>query len=54
MVDFTEQEQEEMFNDFLNKIQVNDIISTCKYKLINEKTELTKLNLPNPIVKKHL
>ena len=51
MVEFTKKEQEEIINDFLNKIKVNDIISSCKCKLINEKTGLTKLNLPNPIVK---
>ena len=43
MVEFTKVEQEEIINDSLNKIEVNDIISSCKCKLINEKTELTYL-----------
>ena len=50
MVEFTKKEQEEIINDFLNEIKVNDIISSCKCKLINEKAGLTKLKLPNPIV----
>ena len=51
MVEFTKKEQEEIIIDLLNKIKVNDIISSCKCKLINEKAGLTKLNLPIPIVK---
>ena len=57
MVVFTEIEQEEIMNEFLNKIYTNDMlnifdkhVADCYCKLNDEKVELSKLNLPSNII----
>ena len=54
---FSEIEQEEIINEFLNTIYVNDMckimdtkIRNCPCKLEDEKVELCKLNLPHNII----
>ena len=54
---FSEIEQEEIINRFLDNIYVNDMykimknkITICPCKLEDEKIELSKLNLPNTII----
>ena len=57
MVVFTEIEQEEIMNEFLNKIYTNDMlyifdkhVADCYCKLNDEKVELSKLNLSSNII----
>ena len=57
VVVFTEIEQEEIMNEFLNKIYTNDMlnifdkhVADCYCKLNDEKVELSKLNLSSNII----
>ena len=54
---FSEIEQEEIINRFLDNIYVNDMfkimktkITTCPCKLEDEKVELSKFKLPNALI----